>query len=209
MSARRIETIATGWHRSPQRRFDPATGQGAPYEFYAMACHVARVAVDPELGIVRVEAVAAAHDVGRVLHRDALEGQIHGGVVQGMGWGVSEELRLDRGRLVNPNFTDYVIPTSADAPRIAIALVESDSEAGPYGAKGIGEPSFIPTAAAIRNAVCDALGVEVDTLPLTPPPPRGGARGTASLRMGRGGGAASRERARACHGWTPGLRPGA
>ena len=169
MSARRIETIATGWHRSPQRRFDPATGQGAPYEFYAMACHVARVAVDPGLGIVRVEAVAAAHDVGRVLHRDALEGQIHGGVVQGMGWGVSEELRLDRGRLVNPNFTDYVIPTSADAPRIAIALVESDSEAGPYGAKGIGEPSFIPTAAAIRNAVCDALGVEVDTLPLTPP----------------------------------------
>ena len=104
-----------------------------------------------------------------MLHRDALEGQIHGGVVQGMGWGVSEELRLDRGRLVNPSFTDYVIPTSADAPRIRIALVESDSEAGPYGAKGIGEPSFIPTAAAIRNAVCDALGVEVDTLPLTPP----------------------------------------
>jgi CO/xanthine dehydrogenase Mo-binding subunit len=119
--------------------------------------------------VVAVEEVSTVHDVGRVIHRDALEGQIEGGVVQGMGWGVSEELRLERGRLLNPNFTDYVIPTSADAPRVTIALIESDGASGPYGAKGIGEPSFIPAAAAIRNAVCDALGVEVDRLPLTPP----------------------------------------
>ncbi len=169
MSARRIETIATGWHRSRPRRFDPETGRGAPYEFYAMACHVAAVTVDAELGLVRVEAVTACHDVGRVIHRDALEGQIQGGVVQGAGWALTEKLALDRGVLTNPGFTDYLIPTAADAPEVRIVLLESNGTAGPFGAKGIGEPSFIPTAAAVRNAVCDALGVEIDTVPLTPP----------------------------------------
>jgi CO/xanthine dehydrogenase Mo-binding subunit len=169
MAARRIEAIATGWHRTPSRRFDPETGIGAPYEFYAVACQVARVAVDAELGLVRVIEVSAAHDVGRAIHRDALEGQIQGGIVQGMGWATSEELRLAGGRLVNAGFTDYVIPAAADAPRVAIAVVESDGGGGPFGAKGVGEPSLIPTAAAVRNAVCEALGVEIDTLPLTPP----------------------------------------
>ena len=169
MVRRRIETIATGWYRSRRRRFDPATGLGSPYEFYAMACHVARVAVDPDLGLVRVEHVAAAHDVGKVLHRDALEGQIQGGIVQAMGWALTEELKLSRGRLLNPGFTDYLIPTSDDAPAISIALLEDAPGSGPFGSKGIGEPSFIPTAAAIRNAVCDAIGAEVDRLPLTPP----------------------------------------
>jgi CO/xanthine dehydrogenase Mo-binding subunit len=89
--------------------------------------------------------------------------------VQGMGWGVTEELKLDHGRLLNPNFTDYLIPTAADAPLIRIAVLESEGAGGPYGAKGVGEPSLIPVAAAVRNAVCDALGVEIDRLPLSPP----------------------------------------
>ncbi len=169
MTARRIETIATGWWRSRPRWFDEATGLGSPYETYAFACHVAQVAVDPELGLVRVEHVAAAHDVGRILHRDAIEGQIQGGIVQAMGWGLLERLELDRGRLLNPSFTDYLIPTASDTPEISMALLEDAPGAGPFGAKGIGEPSFIPTAAAIRNAVCDALGIEIDRLPLTPP----------------------------------------
>jgi len=118
---------------------------------------------------VRVREVSAAHDVGRVIHRDALEGQIEGGIVQGMGWATSEELKLDAGRLSNPNFTDYLIPTAADAPRIRIAVVESPGAGGPFGAKGVGEPSLIPAAAAVRNAVCDALGVEIRRLPLSPP----------------------------------------
>ena len=169
LAARRVETIATGWARSRTRQFDPETGQGAPYEFYALACHVARVAVDPGLGIVRVEEVCAAHDVGRVLHRPSLEGQIEGGVVQGMGWGTTEALHLEHGRLCNPSFTDYLIPTAADAPRIRLAVLESRGHGGPFGAKGVGEPSLIPTAGAIRNAVCRALGVEIDRLPLSPP----------------------------------------
>jgi CO/xanthine dehydrogenase Mo-binding subunit/aerobic-type carbon monoxide dehydrogenase small subunit (CoxS/CutS family) len=169
MASRRIEGISTGWYRSTERRFDAATGVGDPYEFYAIACHVAQVTVDAELGLVRVVEVSAAHDVGRVIHRDVLEGQIQGGVVQGIGWGTSEELKLDRGRLANPSFTDYIIPTSADVPRIRIAVVESEGPGGPFGAKGIGEPSLIPTAAAVRNAVVDALGIEIDRLPITPP----------------------------------------
>ena len=169
MASRRIEAISTGWYRSRKRCFDAATGIGEPYEFYAVACHIARVAVDAELGLVRVAEVSAAHDVGRVIHRDALEGQIQGGIVQGIGWGTSEELKLDRGRLANPSFTDYIIPTAADVPTIRIAVVESEGPGGPFGAKGIGEPSLIPTAAAVRNAVVEALGVEIDRLPLTPP----------------------------------------
>ena len=167
--ARRLEPLATGWYRSKPRPYDAETGQGGAYEFYAFACHVARVAVDVELGLVRVLEVTTAHDVGRVLHRDALEGQIEGGVVQGMGWAVTEELKLDRGRLVNASFTDYLIPTAADVPRVRIELVEAGDGNGPYGAKGLGEPSLIPTAAAIRNAVTAALGVEIDRTPLTPP----------------------------------------
>ncbi len=169
MAARRVEAVAIGWYRSRRRRFDAATGHGDPYEFYAIACHVAKVAVDADLGIVHVREVAAVHDIGRVIHRDALEGQIQGGVVQGMGWATTETLALDRGRLVNRSFTDYLIPTTVDAPKIDVALVERGGAGGPFGAKGIGEPSFIPTAAAIRNAVVAALGVEIDTLPLTPP----------------------------------------
>jgi len=169
MVARRIETISTGWYRSKPREFDEATGMGDAYGSYAMACHVVDVAVDPDLGLVRVEHVAAAHDVGRILHRNAAEGQVEGGVVQAMGWALTEELKMDQGRLLNPSFTDYLIPTSDDAPPVTVALLEDAPGRGPFGAKGLGEPAFIPTAAAIRNAVCAALGTEVNHLPLTPP----------------------------------------
>jgi CO/xanthine dehydrogenase Mo-binding subunit len=169
MSARRLETLATGWYRSAERRFDPVTGLGDPYAFYAFACHVARVDVDVDLGLIRPREVVAVHDVGTVIHRDAIEGQVEGGIVQAIGWAVSEDLRLDHGRLLNPNFTDYVIPTAADTPTVVMDLLESDGEAGPFGAKGIGEPSFIPTAAAVRNAAVAVLGRELDRLPMTPP----------------------------------------
>ncbi len=169
MAVRRIEAVATGWYRPPERDFDPATGRGSPYGSYAFACHVARVRVDPDLGLVTVRELCAVHDVGTVLHRDALEGQIEGGVAQAVGWAVSEELAVDGGRLRNPSFTDYLVPTAADVPVVRIAVLEGGGGAGPFGSKGIGEPSFIPTAAAVRNAVVDALGVEVDRLPMTPP----------------------------------------
>ncbi len=169
LAARRMEPVATGWYRSRPRRFDPATGQGDAYDFYAAACHVATVVVDRELGLVRVARVAAVHDVGRVLHRAALEGQIQGGIVQGMGWAISERLVVRQGRLANASFTDYLIPTASDVPAIVIDALEAHGARGPFGSKGIGEPSLIPTAAAVRNAVCSALGIEIAELPLTPP----------------------------------------
>lgn len=169
MSGRRIESIATGWYRSEDRIFDEATGQGEPYSSYAVACHVADVAVDPELGLVRVERVCAAHDIGKVIHRTGAEGQVQGGIVQAMGWVLTEDLKLEKGRLINPTFTDYLIPTSDDVPAFEIALLEDAPGRGPFGAKGLGEPSFIPAGAAIRNAVSQALGVEIDRTPLLPP----------------------------------------
>jgi len=169
MTGRRIESIATGWYRSEDRQFDEKTGQGAPYSSYAVACHIADVAVDPELGLVRVERVCAAHDIGKIIHRTGAEGQIQGGIVQAMGWVLTEDLKLDEGRLVNPTFTDYLIPTSDEVPAFEIALLEDAPGRGPFGAKGLGEPSFIPAGAAIRNAVSEALGVEIDRTPLLPP----------------------------------------
>ena len=169
MTARRIETIATGFYRSEERDFDEESGRGEPYASYAVACHVADVAVDPELGLVRVERVCAAHDIGRIIHRTGAEGQVQGGIVQAMGWVLTEDLKLERGRLLNPSFSDYLIPTAADAPAIEVVFLEDAPGLGPFGAKGLGEPSFIPAGAAIRNAVSQALGVDIDRTPLLPP----------------------------------------
>jgi len=169
MTARRIETIATGYHRSKARDFDEESGRGEPYASYAVACHVADVAVDPELGLVRVERVCAAHDIGRIIHRTGAEGQVQGGIVQAMGWVLTEDLKLERGRLLNPSFSDYLIPTAEDAPSIEVVFLEDAPGLGPFGAKGLGEPSFIPAGAAIRNAVSQALGVDIDRTPMLPP----------------------------------------
>ncbi len=134
---------------------------------------------------MRVREVAAAHDVGTVLHRAALEGQVEGGVVQAMGWAVSEELHLERGRLLNPNFTDYVHARPPPTrPRFGSRCSRASAAAGPLGAKGVGEPSFIPTAAAVRNAVVAALGVELDRLPMTPPARGRRPRREPPLRLG-------------------------
>jgi len=104
-----------------------------------------------------------------VINPRLLRGQTIGALAQGVGYALYEEVVTERGRILNPNFTDYVIPTAADAPTVVMDLLESDGEAGPFGAKGIGEPSFIPTAAAVRNAAVAVLGRELDRLPMTPP----------------------------------------
>jgi CO/xanthine dehydrogenase Mo-binding subunit len=112
--------------------------------------------------------VTAAHDVGRAINNAQMEGQIEGGVLQGMGYALTEDLKVEAGRCLNPNFTDYLIPTTLDVPEIDIVLVEQPYAAGPFGAKGIGEPSLIPMAAAVANAVSFATGHRFTRLPLTP-----------------------------------------
>ena len=112
--------------------------------------------------------VASAHDVGRALNPLAAEGQIHGGIHMGLGYALSEELRIEEGRVLNPQFMEYALLTASDMPEIVIHLIETVDEAGPFGAKGLGESGVIPVAAAVANAVKDAVGVRLTELPMTP-----------------------------------------
>ncbi len=150
--------------------FDPQTtpldtdGQGQPYQTYAFGAQVALVEVDTELGTVRVLRVVAAHDVGRAVNPTQVEGQIHGGVAQGIGLALMEAFVPGR----TENLHDYLIPTVGDVPPIDCLLIEDPEPSGPYGAKGVGEPALIPTAPAILSAIHDAVGVRITTLPATP-----------------------------------------
>ena len=110
----------------------------------------------------------AAHDVGRALNPMLLEGQIHGAAVMGTGYALTEQLILKNGRVANDNFLDYKILTAMDKVPVEPVLVEPVDEAGPYGAKGVGEPGCVPVAPAIANAVYDAVGVRIKDLPITP-----------------------------------------
>lgn len=132
--------------------------------------HVARVRVDEETGRVQVLDYLAVHDVGCAINPAEVEGQIHGGVAQGIGWALLEEIPYDGdGRLAGSSLMDYALPTADRIPAIDTMLVEIPAPDGPFGARGVGEPPIIPGAAAIANAILDATGVRPDTLPMTPP----------------------------------------
>jgi xanthine dehydrogenase molybdenum-binding subunit len=135
---------------------------------YAFAAQAALVEVEQATGKVEVLRVASAHDVGRALNPVGCEGQIEGGIHMGLGYCLTEELRLDRGRVLNPGFLDYKLLTAPDMPEILITLIETVDEAGPFGAKGLGEAGTIPVSAAVANAVKDAVGVRLTELPMTP-----------------------------------------
>ena len=150
--------------------FDPATtpldadGQGVPYETYAFGAQLALVEVDLELGTTKVLRMVAAHDVGRAINPTQVEGQIHGGIAQGIGFALMEAYVPGR----TENLHDYLIPTIGDAPEIECILVEDPEPSGPYGAKGVGEPALVPTAPAILGAIQDATGARITRLPATP-----------------------------------------
>jgi len=135
---------------------------------YAFGTHVAEVEVDLDTGVVKVLKMCAAHDVGRVINRLGIEGQVEGGIAQGIGYCLCEELKVEAARVLNPTFTDYKLVTTTDLPELNISFVETRDPAGPYGAKGIGESPLIPVAPAIANAVFNATGVRITELPLTP-----------------------------------------
>ncbi|GBC70197.1 4-hydroxybenzoyl-CoA reductase subunit alpha [archaeon HR01] len=135
---------------------------------YAFGAQAVMVEVDPETGVVKVLKVVSAHDCGRVINPAAAEGQVHGGVAMGLGYTLSEELVLERGRVINASLAEYLLPTSADTPPIKAIFVETEDRYGPYGAKGIGETGCIPIPAAVANAVYDAVGKRPKTLPIKP-----------------------------------------
>ena len=165
--------LKAGWYAPPRKVWDPKTGQGEAYSAYAYATMIALVEVDTFTGRTRVKKVGAAHDVGRAIFVDGVAGQIEGGVVQGMGYAIMERLVQKDGRILNANFTDYLIPSSLDAPAVDIVLLESrgvgkGQAAGPDGAKGVGEPSLIPVCAAVGNAIADAIGARPTRMPFMP-----------------------------------------
>jgi CO/xanthine dehydrogenase Mo-binding subunit len=135
---------------------------------YVWGCHGVEVEVDTDTGEVEIVNYVAAHDVGRAINPLLLKGQIHGAVLMGVGYALSEEMIFQHGRLLNPNFSDYRIPTAMDATPVEVELVETNDPSGPFGAKGVGEPGLVPTAPAIANAIYDAVGVRIHELPMTP-----------------------------------------
>ena len=153
-----------------EESYDPPTkpldknGQGEPYALYGYAAQLVSLDVDIELGSVRLQRIAAAHDVGRAINPLLVEGQIHGGVAQGIGLALMEEFIPGR----TDNLHDYLIPTIGDIPPIDIFIVEVEDPNGPFGAKGLGEHVLIPTAPAILNAITHATGARLYHVPATP-----------------------------------------
>lgn len=152
-----------GYFNPPTVPLD-ANGQGVPYACYGFAAQIAEVEVDIETGTVKVLHIHAAHDVGRAINPTQVEGQIHGGVAQGLGLALMEEYISGR----TDNLHDYMIPTVGDIPPITVHIIEDREPLGPYGAKGVGEPALVATAPAILNAIYDAIGVRVRQIPATP-----------------------------------------
>ncbi len=147
---------------------DPVTGQSKrATAFWMYAAQAAEVEVDLETGKVTVLRLTAAHDLGKAINPLTCEQQIEGALVMGLGQALFEELVLDRGRVVNPSFIDYKIPCTLDVPELTPLFVEATHREGPFGAKGLGEPGLAPTAAAIANAIFDAVGVRIHDLPIT------------------------------------------
>ena len=146
----------------------PDDGAGRPWQAYVFGAQVAEVEVDTVTGEVQVLGVWAAHDVGRAVNPQGVEGQIEGGVVQALGQGLMEDYQLERGHTTTPGFAKYILPTSLDVPRVHSIIIEDPDPLGPLGVKGIGEPAMVPTIPAIMNAIYDAVGVRVTALPATP-----------------------------------------
>jgi CO/xanthine dehydrogenase Mo-binding subunit len=152
----------------PTVAMDPETGQGKPFATYVYATQIAEVDVDDETGEVEVIRISASHDCGTPINPTLVEGQVEGGIAMGIGFALQEEMLFDdRGRQINPNLTNYIVPTSLDMPQIDVDIVDSYDPTGPFGAKGVGEPCLVPTAAAIVNAIYDAVGVRITSLPAT------------------------------------------
>ena len=160
--------IGQGWWTPPKPSLDPETGQGNPYFVYTYSTHMAEVLVDVETGEVEVTDYVAAFDVGKAINPKALEGQIEGGVAMGLGYALMEEVAMVEGIPQNINLQDYLIPTALDMPDVKPIVLEVENKLGPYGAKGIGEMPNIPATPAILNAITDACGGRVRSLPADP-----------------------------------------
>jgi len=161
--------VSEAFYDPPNQMVDSRTGRGNLSATYIFGAQGAEVEVDLETGKVKILRFVAAHDVGKVISKQAVEGQIYGGIAQGLGYALSEEYKTHNGRNLNPNFLDYKIFSAPDMDfPIHIECIETDDKEGPFGAKGVGEPGLVPTAPAIANAIYDAIGIRIGDLPITP-----------------------------------------
>lgn len=143
-------------------------GPGIPHHVFCYGAQVAAVEVDRELGTVHFKDMVAIHDIGRAINPPAAQGQIEGGVGQGIGYALYEQLRRREDGTWIDSFAEYLLPTALDTPNIAAELIEYPEASGPFGAKGTGEQGTVATASAIANAIADATGVRVTRLPVEP-----------------------------------------
>lgn len=163
-----VHMAAHGWAVPPKVTYDPETGQGDVYITYSWSANIVEVEVDEETGETNVLKIYTGHDVGKVINPTTGEGQIEGGALQGLGYGLVEEHLLQGGKILNNQFSTYIIPTPMDTPEIVPILVEHNYPWGPYGAKGLGETPIIAVAPAITNAIAHAIGVRLFEIPTTP-----------------------------------------
>jgi xanthine dehydrogenase D subunit len=154
--------------RHPPTTVTDEQGRGSPHAGFAVAAHRAVVDVDPDLGLVRVVQIDTVQDVGKALHPASVLGQLEGGILQGVGMAVMEELVVDRGKVLNASFTDYLLPTILDAPHVEAILIEEPDHWGPFGAKGVGEPPTISSTPAVVAAIRAATGKELSRVPVRP-----------------------------------------
>ncbi len=155
-------------YRHPPTEEPDEFGQGNPHAGFVVAAHRAVVDVDPELGLVRVVQIDTAQDVGKALNPQAIVGQLEGGIAQGVGFAIMEELILEDGVILNPTFTDYLIPTLLDMPDVGSRLIEEPAHWGPFGAKGIGESPTISSTPAVVAAIRAATGKPLNRVPVRP-----------------------------------------
>ena len=161
----------SGSYTTPMPSVNPTCASGLLFPAFPTPTyhvHVAEVEVDPVTGGIRVLRYLVAQEVGRAINPQAIRGQIQGGVAQGLGYALWENLWIDEGRYMQRTFEAYGLPLATDIPEIEIVLLEHPDPAGPYGAKGVAEPPIIPVAAAIGNAVADAIGISINAVPITP-----------------------------------------
>ncbi|MFF4594648.1 xanthine dehydrogenase subunit D [Amycolatopsis sp. NPDC001319] len=156
------------FHHRKTYPLDPETGQGDAHVQYGFSAHRAVVDVDVELGLVKVVQLDCAQDVGKAMNPDAVIGQIQGGSAQGLGLAVMEEIQVVDGKVRNPSFTDYLIPTVLDMPPMRIDVLERPDPHAPYGVRGVGEPPTISSTPAVANAIRAATGLELPRVPIRP-----------------------------------------
>jgi len=152
----------------PGIEWDDGTYSGDAYPVYSWGAEVAEVDVDMDTYEVTCTKITTAQDIGRAIHPVLAAGQIEGGTLQAVGYGLLEELVWDRGRIINNRLTNYIIPTSLDAPEMETIIVEKEYPHGPFGAKGVGELPMDGAAPAIAAAVFNATGAFVTEIPITP-----------------------------------------